>query len=146
MQEEAYALDCAEAALKSRKDGAVAAGALVNSWKASLGVDKVLFKSIEEAEQATMEALRSVSPEFQYLAYFYVAEFQRNQGLSQGPRVGDLRDIRPEYAQLAHSNPRYLRALRAYRKAAELKPNFAPAYHGLETVHWTMKEWPEVRL
>ena len=41
---------------------------------------KVLFKSVDEAEQATTEAIRSVPPEFQYLAYFYAGDFQRDRG------------------------------------------------------------------
>lgn len=147
LQEERYAFDRAEAALKSKKGGAVAAKALVDSRMASLGAlfkskESTERKSVEEGERATIEAIRSVPPEFQYLAYFYAGDFQRQLASSAWRGEGTS----AERAQRSQSDPRYLVAIVAYRKAAELKPDFAPAYDGLHAIHLFMDDWPKVRL
>lgn len=148
-QEERYAFDRAEAALKSKKGGAVAAKALVDSQMASLGAlfkskESTELKSVEEAERATIEVIRSVPPEFQYLACFYAGEFQSRQGRLGSP-ARDSGETRAESTRRARSDPHNLAALAAYRKAVELKPDFAPAYKGLHSIHLRMDDWPEVR-
>ena len=143
-QEKRYAFDRAYAALNSRKGGAAAAKALADSQKASYGrsLAKILFKSVGEAEQATIEAIRFVPPEFQHLAYFYAGSFQHDLGFSARERGETV----AESARRARSNPHYQAALAAYRKSADLKPDFAPAFHGLMAVHVCMGEWPKAYL
>ncbi len=144
-KEESYEFDRTYAALNSKTGGATAAKALLDSKMAALlhgayGA-KMPIKSLEEARQATIEAIRSVPPEFQYLAYFYSGEFQSKEGSS----ARDKEETPAETAQLARRNLHYFAALSAYRKAAELKPNFAPVYNGMVSVHVSMEDWPAVR-
>ena len=102
-KEESYEFDRTYAALNSKTGGATAAKALLDSKMAALlhgayGA-KMPIKSLEEARQATIEAIRSVPPEFQYLAYFYSGEFQSKEGCrlpgirkKPRPRLPNLRD------------------------------------------------------